>query len=57
MTDSGLTLKMAKCEFNKEEIKFFGYNFSEAGMKPKKLEAVKVSTQIQWGDTLVLSNA
>jgi hypothetical protein len=34
---------MSKCEFNKEEIKFFGYIFSEAGMSPdpEKVEAVK----------------
>ena len=41
--DCGLTLKREKCEFNKAEIKFFGYIFNRNGMKPdpEKVEALR----------------
>ena len=47
--DCGLTFKREKCEFNKSEIQFFGYRFSEDGMKPdpEKVEAVKSAKEPQ----------
>jgi hypothetical protein len=43
LEDCGLTLKREKCEFNKSEIKFFGYIFNKDGIKPdpEKVAAVK----------------
>ena len=43
LADCGLTLKPEKCEFNKQDIKFFGYIFSKDGMRPdpEKVEALR----------------
>ena len=39
---SGLTVNKQKCEFNKDEIEFFGFIFSAAGLRPdsKKVHAL-----------------
>ena len=49
LADLGLTLKREKCEFNLREIKFFGYIFSEQGMRPdpEKVEAVRKAQEPQ----------
>jgi len=43
LSDCGLTLKREKCEFNKSEIKFFGFIFNKEGMKPdpEKIDALR----------------
>ena len=43
LQDHGLTLKLAKCEFGKEEVEFYGVRFTGEGMKPakKKVRALK----------------
>ena len=42
-SDCGLTFKREKCEFNKSEVKFFGYIFDKHGMRPdpEKVQALK----------------
>ena len=43
LQDHGLTLKLAKCEFGKEEVEFYGVRFTGEDMKPakKKVRALK----------------
>ena len=43
LREKGLTLNGDKCVFNKHNLAFFGYVFSEKGMSadPKKVEAIK----------------
>ena len=40
VSDNNLTLNATKCEFNKASLEFFGFIFSDCGMKPdpKKVE-------------------
>lgn len=43
LQEKNLTLNKSKCEFNKTQLEFFGYIFSEAGLSadPKKCETIK----------------
>ncbi|TKS65153.1 Retrovirus-related Pol polyprotein from transposon 17.6 [Collichthys lucidus] len=43
LSESGLTLNRAKCEFNKSRLEFFGFIFSAQGVSadPKKVAAVQ----------------
>ena len=36
LEDHGLTLKLAKCDFGKEEVEFYGVRFTGEGIKPSK---------------------
>jgi len=47
--DCGLTLSVKKCQFNLQEIKFFGVIFSEQGMSPDpdKVRAIKEASRPQ----------
>lgn len=38
LQDHGLTLRLEKCEFGKEEIEFYGVRFTGEGIKPSKLK-------------------
>jgi hypothetical protein len=42
LTDKGLTLNKAKCEFQKDHIIFYGHKFSAAGMSPDPLKVTAV---------------
>ena len=43
LQDHGLTLRLEKCEFGKEEIEFYGVRFTRQGFKPSvmKVKALK----------------
>ena len=36
LQDHGLTLRLEKCEFGKEEVEFYGVRFTREGIKPSK---------------------
>ncbi|CAC5426706.1 unnamed protein product [Mytilus coruscus] len=43
LLENGLTLNLEKCEFNKDQVVFFGVTFSKEGISPdpKKVSAIK----------------
>jgi hypothetical protein len=49
LQEMNLTLNLAKCEYNKPSIEFYGYIFSKDGVSqdPKKVEAFQVLHRIQ----------
>ena len=48
----GITLRKEKCQFGKEEVKWFGHVFSKQGMSPdpEKVEAIRQweARRLQW---------
>ena len=49
LVDNGLTLHQNKCSFYTNSVEFFGYHFSEKGLKvdPKKREVIRTATDPQ----------
>ena len=43
----GLTINASKCEFNKQEVNFYGYIFRQGGLSPdpKKIKALQETAQ------------